>query len=746
MKDETLVSRREQLYRLLPKLYQVLDAEDCAAEQRGPLRELLSIIGEQINLLEDDLARWYDNWFIETCEEWLVPYLGDLVGYESAARELDTEDDPESPLNRAVVFPRREVADTIAFRRRKGTLAILEELSRRIVGWPARAVEYRRFTAGTAALNHLRARRSGLVDVHDGRSLSRLDTPFDRLPRTVDVRRVNSRRTPSRHNVPAVGLFVYRRKIDSATLVPTRAVNRSQRKFDIQGLDIALHVLPQPEPASHTIARLRNLPVPLTRSLLRRRLSRRERQLHDTAHPVIGANPRFYGVGKSVFIVVKQGQQRQIVPAANIVVADLSHWNFAAPAHQRQLVALDPELGRLAFHPDHAPDAAWTAYHYGRAAHIGGGEYHRPLSDIPVAMTVVRDAYDKQQRRKLTEAMVEWTASTVDPGHTVVEIADNEEYSAEFATTVPAGHTLEIRAANHYRPYLRVPDSSGQQVEQCRISGEPGSRLILDGLLFGEGELQLDGQFESVWIRHCTFVPGRSRIVMKLNETAVHIQKCIAGEFVTRAPAVPAAPRRESADQENHDTSAYDEPIRLCVEDSILDGEQCEYVLSGADRNAHARLSVLRSTVFGQVATKIVALIQDSILTNHVCVENVLTGCLRFSYIHPDACTPPQFHCQPALAIERALAGTAVSATEQEPLRDQVSLSVAPRFVSRQYGHPDYARLSDDCPVEIQMGAADEGEMGVYHDEFFSQRAVHLRQRLQEFVPAGSDAQLIFAT
>src|SRR5262249_21188184 len=128
--DHDMTIRREQLYRLLPAIYQTLDQANLPEDQKGPLRELLSVIGEQVNLLEDDLQRWYVNWFIETCEDWVVPYLGDLVGYQSAAKELDTRGDPESPLNRAVVFPRREVANAIPLRRRKGTLALLEELSR----------------------------------------------------------------------------------------------------------------------------------------------------------------------------------------------------------------------------------------------------------------------------------------------------------------------------------------------------------------------------------------------------------------------------------------------------------------------------------------------------------------------------------------------------------------------------------------------------------------------------------------
>ena len=137
MTDPTVRQRRDLLYRLMPPIYQALDE---AADPGGRLRGLLAVVGEQVNLLEDDLARWYDNWFIETCDDWAVPYVGDLVGYASATVERYDPADPEAAINRAVAYPRREIADTLALRRRKGTLALLEELSRRIVGWLAMAV------------------------------------------------------------------------------------------------------------------------------------------------------------------------------------------------------------------------------------------------------------------------------------------------------------------------------------------------------------------------------------------------------------------------------------------------------------------------------------------------------------------------------------------------------------------------------------------------------------------------------
>src|SRR5436853_5814930 len=108
MNDE----RTDRLYGLLPGVYRKRDAEFGQ-----PLRALLRVIAEQVNVVEDDIAQLYENWFIETCEDWVVPYIADLVGY----RAVRDAGQAGSSLSQ-----RCEVANTIAYRRRKGTLSVLE--------------------------------------------------------------------------------------------------------------------------------------------------------------------------------------------------------------------------------------------------------------------------------------------------------------------------------------------------------------------------------------------------------------------------------------------------------------------------------------------------------------------------------------------------------------------------------------------------------------------------------------------
>ena len=89
------------LYQLLPPIYR-----DRDAEQNYPLRDLLRVIDEQVLAVEGDVAQLYDNWFIETCADWVVPYIGDLIGYQPV-REAG-EASTAGALGR-VLTPRREV-------------------------------------------------------------------------------------------------------------------------------------------------------------------------------------------------------------------------------------------------------------------------------------------------------------------------------------------------------------------------------------------------------------------------------------------------------------------------------------------------------------------------------------------------------------------------------------------------------------------------------------------------------------
>jgi hypothetical protein len=141
----------QRLLDLLPALYRLRDAEVAAGQglsggTAGPLEALLTLVAEQLAIVSGNLDQLYDDQFIETCAPWVLPYIGDLIGYQAV-----------NGVAPAVASPRAEVAHTISFRRRKGTVLVLEQLARDVTGWGAHAVEFFRVLAGTQYMNHIRA-------------------------------------------------------------------------------------------------------------------------------------------------------------------------------------------------------------------------------------------------------------------------------------------------------------------------------------------------------------------------------------------------------------------------------------------------------------------------------------------------------------------------------------------------------------------------------------------------------------
>ena len=97
-----------------------------------------------------------------------MPYIGDLIGYRSLHGVVPK-----------VASPRAEVAHTIAFRRRKGTATMLEQLARDVTGWPARVVECFQVLGWTQHMNHLRPESRYAPNLREWESLERLNTPFE---------------------------------------------------------------------------------------------------------------------------------------------------------------------------------------------------------------------------------------------------------------------------------------------------------------------------------------------------------------------------------------------------------------------------------------------------------------------------------------------------------------------------------------------------------------------------------------
>ena len=142
----------------------------------GPLASLLAVVAEQIGVLEEDLAQLYDDQFVDTCAEWVLPYLGGVIGYQ-----------PLHQASESVGRPRAEVAHTVALRRRKGTLPVLEQLAYDVSGWPASAVEFFQRLITTQSMLNPRLHIATAPDLRRWEPLLRIGGAFDTTPRTLDA-------------------------------------------------------------------------------------------------------------------------------------------------------------------------------------------------------------------------------------------------------------------------------------------------------------------------------------------------------------------------------------------------------------------------------------------------------------------------------------------------------------------------------------------------------------------------------
>lgn len=691
---------KERLFKLLPSLYrirdqQVADALFPGAEQDGPLKALLALIAEQIAVLEENFEQLYDDQFIETCAEWVVPYIGDLVG----ARGLIVF--PNAPFSQ-----RAQVANTIQYRRRKGTAAVIEQLVQDVTGWDSNVVEYFTLLATTQYMNHLRPDNLSITGLKNWQTLEFINTPFDKTARTADVRNIERRR--GRYNIPNIGIWLWRLGSHLLTQSPAFRVDSQRFKFNALGLDTPLYNHSESEDEITHLAGPENVPMPISR----RRMA---------------ADPgKFYGANKSV-LVYQDGTP--VLSLDDISICNLSDLvdpggNVIGWANTpSEKIAIDPVLGRISF-PDPQPEGSVTVDHYyGFSAEMGGGTYGRTDSF----------STDLEREGMITvpspqAATLQAAIDAISATGGVIEIDNSDYYIETPVINLPAGAKIEIRGREEARPVLVL---SGD----LDIVGDANTEISFNGLLIIGGCLHVPSQNGSggdnllslLQVRHCTLVPG-------------------ATEAIGSAPAQPSQPRivvqapgaAVRISQSITGAIRADESAKVFISDSIVDATHEQAVafagINGTDPGAV--MNVQNSTIIGKVNTRIMELASNTIFyaslqypdtwISPVSAERLQQGCVRFSYLPPGHSLPRPYECQPRTPADAA--------------------RVRPVFTSLQYGDAGYCQLSGHCAIEIKEGADDEAEMGAFHNLYQPQRESNLRVRLNEYLRFGLEAGIFYGS
>jgi hypothetical protein len=732
-----MTDSRERLHRLLPAVHRVRDA----VEGGDQLRALLAIAEEELDLLEADVQRLYDDWFIETCQEWVVPYIGDLLGVRGLI-----------PVAGAPFSQRGLVANTIAYRRAKGTVAVLEQLAHDVTGWGAKAVEYFDRLATTRAMSHRRRSDVAFVDVRSADAASLAHTPFERSAHLVDVRHIDNGR--GRYNIPHVGLHVWRLQsypldgLASARAVEAVVASEEGRyTFSPFGYDLPLFNVPRAEEEFAHLAAEPNVAAPLRRRPLHDELAerRRARAEHRTDFAEL-----YFDDSQPVFrvVLVNGGHRREVLPEA-IAICDLSDPDQPSPTGWRRPdastgleVGVDPQLGRLALPAGVTVDAVEVGYAYGFPGDLGGGPYDRsasvagPLANLPdprelphwqKGVTALAPHGDPDRMPTLDEAVDEWNA-IAKPAIGVIAVMDSRTYTADLHIEVPAGCRLLIVAADWpadeqadprvaalgprrrfgrllargRRPHVRGT------IEVRGVADPPGAspgEVILDGLLLERPLTVAAGDLGLLRVAHCTLPPESARIAVLSDpdgsngSLTVELERTICGQ-VDLGGTVP----------------------RLRIRDSIVDGSG-EMAISAPE----ADTDVQTSTIAGSTAVRTLSA-GNSILSGDVTVRHRQTGCVRYCYLPLSSVVPRRFRCH--------------------PVDEAAATRVAPAFASLDLRRTPsaYGQLADTCPPEIAGGAEDEGEMGAFNFLANRQRLANLMTRMDEYLRFGLEAGVVFDT
>jgi len=527
------------LFERLPEIYRTRDAEQEPANQ---LRAYLAAAEGPFGALHEHIAQLYEDLFIDTCDDWVIPYLADLLGTTHLQGEPRTL--------------RADVADTIALRRRKGTLGALERLALNLTGWGCRCVELRENLGWTQHLNHQRADaggrppyanpaltrfdipRGGTAPLRDPAALALLGSPFDTFAYTADVKAVQP---GARHvNLPNLAIFLWRLAAYRLTRIRPLArgtvdlgpqpagLARFALRFDLHPLDLPVALFNTNRPGSLHAGTSGGVVAPLTEPdavagpIFEARMNSGTPAGHPEAYVAVdffnaaGAPPDGFDlsdVGLHLFMPETLAPLLAPVPPATewrwLYRGDnLCAWEsgLRRPLRGGEIV-VDPRIGRVLIGLNVAAQAdelivldggqtvsrMFASFTYGAAGPVGAHPVlqRAPPSSTPVELRIVGAVPGGITLQAALDNLD--IASTA----VVIEIADSLVHDIDLAlvpgsavdTTMSLrlANSLTIRAAGEERPVVRLaqPLSLRPVVAADATPATPAVRL--QGLYFAPG-------------------------------------------------------------------------------------------------------------------------------------------------------------------------------------------------------------------------------------------------------------------
>jgi|GEM_PF-785081 len=791
----------DRLYSLLPELYRWRDESHA-----GTLKALLSVIEQELATLEADVEAMSDNWFIQTCDDWVVPYIADLLGVRKTAHG------EQMPFTQ-----RRYVANTLAYRRRKGTIAVLEQVAWDVTNWHVSAREGHQQVAVTRHLHHPAVAARGMVDLRRDVAVAGIADPLSSVLHTVEVRNTvakwtdqsadesaagqeNGQSLPARYGMENVALYFWRLRSYPVLRSPACRVEQQiggvadgWYTFSPDGRDLPLFTVPQSFRSIAQRAGRVNLPAPLTRRALDADLrTHRAAPVSDSADSereavVWPLASDYYGPGRSLNIVVKDqaGNDQPLYPM-QIMSGDLSRPRpAAAVANSDGLTAIvDPELGRLALYGDVpvGPDGVARVlvdYAYGFSGDIGGGPYARrytpdraagPICEINVITGCEQSLASGDlsdgilTAGSLAYALGLWTAyceavaGDVDvKPRGLIRILDNGCYrlgsDTEYgggvdAIWLPDGGELAIVADNGVQPTIGYTGEPAVQV----VFANPRWRSRTIPEVAANVTFDFAAATPPRVADRALYLGGLRLLVplvfdegnASINTVDVRVEDCrlLGGIQATRATHAHA--------------------LQLMIANSICGALQLPGEIAGlsirdsiVDRGLHqppeaATYAIVCAQPSDDERHRPAIVIERSTIFGRVllrALDRADTVLFASTVEVQDAQAGLVRYCYVPAGSQTPPCQHCLHEDGGTAKCEQCKPAVGkPIFTSRRYEQPGYAQLGAQTPGSFHTITGDCGEIGVFHGLYRLQREANLRDVLEHYLPLGFRAGIFYVT
>ena len=701
----------EDIYKLLPEILRLRDLEEGRlakgtstvlpgdtrdAENYAPIKTLVSVMAREFRFIEDDIDALYDDHFIETCDDWVIPYLADLLG-------LGVLNDVDGKLNQ-----RARVADALPLRQRKGTIKALEHAAGTASGWPVLGREFWQHLVTSRSMRHVRANTGGSLNIRHIRPGEEMDDPFDTRHHGAEVGLI--RHHQGRFNIPNIGRAAWRLQPMSKTAWPVQpiAAGRRDYRFHPLGVDAALFTYP---PRGADLSS-RTGPEHVTRAISRPYLADHGLEL--------------YGPGLSINVTVGGN----LIAEAQMHACHLGDrgdppapgeprpWNRTAQPDQ---ILIDPVLGRLTIGANLNGEVR-VYCHHGFPGLIGGGEYDR--DEVIGALS---NSFSASPGDNLTDIIIN-QSDRID-----IVLTENGIYDWNDDVSLTGGRRVRVVAADGCIPIVKL------NAERTVSLGD-GAQFEMNGVVVIGGSVLFLGDSGNTVARFidCTLVPGWN----------------LTADLTPTNPGQPSL-RFNGRGMSARLQRSISGPVRLAsdvdllVQNSVIDALDPKAVAVGRNVNATGDVSAfIACTVIGRVditafagmayensvgASEIssggglpatsdtVFFAASSAATVPVKAERRQVGCLRFCFVPDASLTPRRYRC-----LQGEIAET--------------------WFENRKYGNPAYMQLHDRLGSLLMEAGSNGDELGVWNYLRNSSRQANIWRAIEGFLRYGMEAGIEMQT